>query len=385
MFVCTPAELYNITYIDVGKGVDICIDNVIRYFPVARHLNESNTAGLAGKVPIVTVFIVVNNNCVAEVGAAPNVRKNLLNVSPLNTLMIPFIYKYMPSSVDEFELDSKSSLSYQTNVLLLGPERSGKTTLASLLVKDIDPDQVLFINVLKEQGIQYYRNEVKTFCQSTTNKKIIVDGLDEMNEQTQQIFLNYMETYAGIQFIVTGSNPQKIMESIYSTCMVIRLKPVSDAYLHAFVDRVCAEENIHADPAAKEYLVSLTRPSIRSMLNYLEKYKILGIPLTVAHLQQTNTDIPFTLLETFFNAVQRGDKKEAQCILSLYNDGYSVMDTLDACYEYVKVSTMPDLSKYKYIKIICKYIAIFNMIHEHPLELFFFLEDCINISSDSRN
>jgi hypothetical protein len=25
------------------------------------------------------------------------------------------------------------------------------------------------------------------------------------------------------------------------------------------------------------------------------------------------------------------------------------------------------------------------MIHEHPLELFFFLEDCINISNDSRN
>ena len=299
--------------------------------------------------------------------------------------MIPFIYKYMPQSVDEFEVDSKSSLSYQTNVLLLGPERSGKTTLASLLVKDIDPDQVLFINVLKEQGIQYYRNEVKTFCQSTTNKKIIVDGLDEMNEQTQQIFLNYMETYASIQFIVTGTNPQKIMESIYSTCMVIRLKHVSDEYLYTFIDRVCDQEEIVITKEAKQYLVSLTRPSIRSILNYLEKYKILGIPLTVTHLQQTNTDIPFTLLETFFNAVQRSDKKEAQCILSLYQDGYSVMDTLDACYEYVKVSTLPDLFKYKYIKIICKYIAIFNMIHEHPLELFFFMEDCINISNDSHN
>jgi DNA polymerase III delta prime subunit len=291
----------------------------------------------------------------------------------------------MPKTVDEFELDSKSSLSYQTNVLLLGPERSGKTTLASLLVKDIDPDQVLFINVLKEQGIQYYRNEVKTFCQSTTNKKIIVDGLDEMNEQTQQIFLNYMETYASIQFILTGTNPQKIMESIYSTCMVIRLKHTSDEYLYSFIDDVCVQEEIQMDQDAKEYLVSLTRPSIRTILNYLEKYKILGIPITIEHLKQTHTDIPFTLLDTFFDAVKRSDKKEAQCILSLYQDGYSVMDTLDACYDYVKVSAMPDLFKYKYIKIICKYIAIFNMIHEHPLELFFFLEDSINIYSDSRN
>lgn len=299
--------------------------------------------------------------------------------------MFPFIYKYMPKTVDEFELDSKSSLTYQTNVLLLGPERSGKTTLAALLVKDIDPDQVLFINVLKEQGIQYYRNEVKTFCQSTTNKKIIVDGLDEMNEQTQQIFLNYMETYASIQFIVTGTNPQKIMESVYSTCMVIRLKPVSDDYLYSFIDKVCAQEDIQIEHDAKEYIVSLTRPSIRSVLNYLEKYKIMGLPITVAHLQQTHTDIPFALLDTFFKAVQRGDKKESKCILTLYQDGYSVMDTLDACYEYVKVSTLPDLAKYKYIKVICKYITIFNIIHEHPLELFFFMEDCINISSDSRN
>lgn len=299
--------------------------------------------------------------------------------------MIPFIYKYMPT-LEEFECDSKSSLCEHTNLLLLGSKRTGKTTLAGLLSDHLDSDHLLHINMLKDQGVQYYRNEMKTFCQSTTkHKKIVIDGLDEMNEQTQQIFLNYMETYASIQFIVTGTNPQKIMESVYSTCMVIRLKPVSDDYLYSFIDKVCAQEDIQIEHDAKEYIVSLTRPSIRSVLNYLEKYKIMGLPITVAHLQQTHTDIPFALLDTFFKAVQRGDKKESKCILTLYQDGYSVMDTLDACYEYVKVSTLPDLAKYKYIKVICKYITIFNIIHEHPLELFFFMEDCINISSDSRN
>ena len=71
--------------------------------------------------------------------------------------MIPFIYKYMPKTVDEFELDSKSSLSYQTNVLLLGPERSGKTTLASLLVKDIETK-------LRINNIEFF----KTFYESLT-------------------------------------------------------------------------------------------------------------------------------------------------------------------------------------------------------------------------
>jgi replication-associated recombination protein RarA len=174
--------------------------------------------------------------------------------------MIPFIYKYRPQSIEDFELHSKSSLVYHTNVLLLGPERSGKTTLSSLLVQSIEQDQVLYINVLKEQGIQYYRNDVKTFCQSTTqNKKIIVDGLDEMNEQTQQIFLNYIDTYASIQFILTGTNSQKIMESIYSTCMVIHLKPVSDQYLCTLIDKIASQESITIEENAKQYFVSLQR------------------------------------------------------------------------------------------------------------------------------
>jgi DNA polymerase III delta prime subunit len=300
--------------------------------------------------------------------------------------MIPFIYKYMPSSLEEFELESKSSLLYNTNVLLLGPERSGKTTLASLIVQTIDPDKVLYINVLKEQGIQYYRNEVKTFCQSTTTqKKIIVDGLDEMNEQTQQIFLNYIDTYPTIQFILTVTNPQKIMESIYSTCMVIRLTPVSDTYLHSFIEKICSLENITIYKDAQDYLVSLTRPSVRSLLNYLEKYKLLEIPITIEHLRKTHTDIPFSLFDSFFSHIKNGNKKEAQCIITLYQDGYSVMDILDACYEYIKLSSIPDMYKYKYIKVICKYIAIFNIVHEHPIELFFFIEDCIKISNDSHN
>lgn len=300
--------------------------------------------------------------------------------------MIPFIYKYMPTSLDEFELDTKSSFAYNTNLLLLGPERSGKTTLSSLLVQSVEPDKVLYINVLKEQGIHYYRNEVKSFCQSTTpNKKIIVDGLDEMNEQTQQIFLNYIETYPFIQFILTGTNPQKIIESMYSSCMIIHLKPVSDAYLYTFMTRICDNEKIQIEEEAKQYLISLTRPSVRTLLNYLEKYKILNIPITIQHIQSTHTDIPFALLDSFFQHLQSGNKKEAQCILTLYHDGYSVMDTLDACYEYIKVSTLSDKLKYNYIKIICKYISIFNIIHEHPLELFFFINDCINISTDSHN
>lgn len=300
------------------------------------------------------------------------------------------MYKYTPTTLDDFELANKVDLLQYTNVLLLGGEHTGKTTLASIIVsmQSTDTDNVLFINALKEQGIQYFRTDVKCFCQTTSKSKkiIVIDGVDDINEQTQQILLHYMDMFPHIQFIVTGSNPQKIIESIYSNCMIIQLLPVSDTYMQSLVRKVNEAECITMDDDAIQYLISLSNHSVRTLLNYIEKYKWIGLPITQEFIRHTHTDIHKQLFEKFTIYIQTGDKKSAnQCILELYEDGYSVMDILDAYYEYIKVSAVPEILKYKYIKVICKYIAIFNLIHEHNLELLFFVNDCINISSDSHS
>ena len=100
-------------------------------------------------------------------------------------MAIPFIYKYIPKKLDEFifsdELDIILNLLVDMdnmNILLIGNSGSGKTALINILLdkyyKDpslINDDNVLFINNLKEQGIQYYRNDVKTFCQTKSHIK----------------------------------------------------------------------------------------------------------------------------------------------------------------------------------------------------------------------
>ena len=65
------------------------------------------------------------------------------------------------------------------NLLLVGDMASGKTTLLNVIIreyyKDIHPkiysDNILYINSLKEQGIHYYRTDVKTFCQTCSTIK----------------------------------------------------------------------------------------------------------------------------------------------------------------------------------------------------------------------
>jgi len=294
----------------------------------------------------------------------------------------------MPQTIEEFEMDSKDSLQYFKHILILGGERTGKTTLASILVNKLPSENVLYVNHLKEQGIQYFRNEVKYFCQTTSSSKktIVIDSLDDINEQTQQIFLNYIDKYGhNVTFIAIGVNPQKIIESMYSRFMIVKLKPVKEEYLRALMERVIKNENIQIEEDAIPYIMSLSNYSVRTVLNYLEKYKILNIPITKEYIHQTHTDIHSKQFETFTAYLDKSQKKEAMnCIVQLFQDGYSTMDILDAYYVFIKQADLKEEYKYKIIKIICKYIVIFNNIHEHHIELLFFVNDCINISSEFR-
>ena len=58
------------------------------------------------------------------------------------------------------------------NILFIGNNGSGKTTLIYTIIREyykcgtIPNNNILTINNVKDQGIHYYRSEVKTFCQT---------------------------------------------------------------------------------------------------------------------------------------------------------------------------------------------------------------------------
>jgi DNA polymerase III delta prime subunit len=104
------------------------------------------------------------------------------NTPIVNETNVTFINKYKPYYIDDFCLDQKliSVIKLMLelnnlNILFVGNSCSGKTTLLYALIREyygldknavIPENNILFINNLKEQGIHYFRNEMKTFCQS---------------------------------------------------------------------------------------------------------------------------------------------------------------------------------------------------------------------------
>ena len=100
-----------------------------------------------------------------------------------------FTFKYKPKLLKDFYINSNLLEILTTfiqiekiTLLLNGNSGSGKTSLINSIIKeyyiDYQPNEylsnILFINTLKEQGISYYRTEVKLFCQTPSlikNKK----------------------------------------------------------------------------------------------------------------------------------------------------------------------------------------------------------------------
>jgi DNA polymerase III delta prime subunit len=265
------------------------------------------------------------------------------------------------------------------------------------------PDtNLLFINSLKEQGINYYRNEMKTFCQSRSSihgkkKMIIVDDLDAINQQCQQVFRNYMDKYSNnVLFVCTCSNSQKVIDSIQSRIHILRLESPTPAQVGDLMRSVLDKEGMVMTQEAQDHVLTLCGHNVREMMNHLEKLNLLfsthqpssggdavavADALTLDHCKELCSTISFQQFEAYIHDLRHGHLVQAIAKLNhIYDYGYSVIDILDAFFTFVKAtSLLTEDEKYRIVPLLCKYITYFHNIHENVIELALFTRDVLAV------
>jgi len=310
---------------------------------------------------------------------------------------VPFLKKYKPRRYAEFVIDKEYIQLLTTlikmnnlNILLVGDSSCGKTSLLDATIREyyntdkIPRNNVLYINNLQEQGISYYRTEVKTFCQTPSGipgkkKFIVLDDIDIINEQSQQVFRNCVDKYShNVNFISSCTNTQKVVESLQSRCTIIKIKPVETKLLETILLHIKKKEKIKITKKAQEFILNICNNSIRLLVNYMEKFNLLGEKITLENAKNICTNISFYDFEKYTDEWYNNKNliKASKIINAIFDKGYSVMDILDSYFQFIKITNLLDeTSKYKSIIIICEYISLFHTLHEDEIELVFFTHD----------
>jgi DNA polymerase III delta prime subunit len=309
-----------------------------------------------------------------------------------------FINKFQPIYFNDFEIENeiidilKTLLTMDNlNILFIGDIGSGKTSFLNSLIREYYKDcknyesNILHINSLKEQGINYYRNDVKTFsqtCSSVKNKKkiVVLDDLDIINEQSQQVFRNCIDKYShNVNFICSCTNTQKVIESLQSRLIIIKIKPLQRSNLIKITDKIKRIENIIIQPDAENFILDICNNTAKILINYMEKFKLLNTEITLELAKSVCTNISFLSFQEYTEFVKNKNLGKAVLLFySIYDKGYSVMDILDNYFLFVKTTTLlTENEKYKIIPYLCKYITIFHNIHEDEIELALFTNNLI--------
>ena len=166
------------------------------------------------------------------------------------------------------------------HLLLYGRAGGGKTTLAKIIVNNIECDY-LYINASDERNIDLVRDKLKTFASSIDfkpNKIVILDEADYLNVNSAQPALrNLMETFSQhCRFILTCNYVEKIIEPIQSRCQTYKITPPSKKEVALHSKTILEKENISFDLDDLALVVTAGYPDLRKVINDLQRQCIDG-------------------------------------------------------------------------------------------------------------
>ena len=204
-----------------------------------------------------------------------------------------WVEKYRPNTMDGYVfVDSAQREQVQQwirdgsipHLMLSGSAGTGKTTLAKLLVNELEIDSydVMYTNGSKEARKVEWVDKLINFCQTMPFGKfkvVIIDEADYMNPNSVQPALrNLMEDYSQtVRFILTCNYPHKIIAPLHSRCQGFHITKTDHTEFTARVATVLLEEKIQFDMDLLDTYVKATYPDLRKSLNLVQQNSQTGV------------------------------------------------------------------------------------------------------------
>lgn len=318
------------------------------------------------------------------------------------------ITKYKPKNLDDFIIDNKLKDLFKTlldidnlNILLNGDSSSGKTTLLHILINKyynkefenetlkqrIYKNNIYKINSLNEQGVNSFRQFIKSFCQTISivpgkKKIVIIDELDTLNKSNQQILRNCIDKYSNkVHFICSCVNIQNVLDNMQSRLIIFKLPKLDVDGINSIVSNIIINENMDIDQLSLDHLYKVSNYNINIIINNLQKLLLLNKHINNELINDVCTNINHNVFEKYLNTIFENNILGATEIVNrLYDNGFSVNDILESFYDFIKItSIIRNDNKFIFFKIIGQYITNFYTVHDEKIDLFLFTQELQNI------
>jgi len=305
---------------------------------------------------------------------------------------------YSPKTIDTLPFDEKFNSILKNfidinllQIILVSDDCFSKNCVITSIMNTLNmPSRdIMFLSNFKDQGVSNIRSEVKIFSQvaksNKTQKRIlIIEDIETYSDNIQKLFINNIDKWSkNINVIITCNNLYNINESLTSRLVPISIPKITNTTINNVIDDISQKESILLSDTMKELISQLSENNLQSVYHILHKCALLqeNIPLSVEMIKNSCTIINIETIETFFDYVREKDTRGGYLyLLSIVDNGYSVIDILNELYLYVKItSKLSEEIKYKCFKIISSYIVNFITIHEEELELLILTHDLTKI------
>ena len=195
-----------------------------------------------------------------------------------NSLLVE---KYRPTKLENYvgnnSIKTKISKYLEQNdiqnLIFYGPAGTGKTTLAKLIVQNLDCDSI-YINASDERGIETIRDKVQSFASVASFKPlkvVILDESDFLTIQAQASLRNIIETFSRTtRFIMTCNFVERIIDPLQSRCHVLKVVPPTKVDVAKHLSWIMKEEGIGFEMNELGAIVTQYYPDLRKCINTIQ-------------------------------------------------------------------------------------------------------------------